>query len=195
MPRSITITALLLAVGGITSAESQSPFALEARAGAAVATADLGDASLNTGGGFELNVSYRLVPNLRLYAGWDWQHRATSQPETGGEFDIEDTGYAVGLRFEYPLSASLGTWLRGGGLYDHIEVENSAGSIIGDSGHELGWEVGGGLSVRLGQRFAVTPGARYRSLSATLDGGQGAVPVDLTYLAVDVGIVWLIGGF
>jgi hypothetical protein len=35
--------------------------------------------------------------------------------------------------------------LRAGGTYDHVEIENAAGEVIGDSGHGFGWEAGARL--------------------------------------------------
>jgi len=89
---------------------------------------------------------------------------------------------------------STAGWLRAGGLYDHAEIENTAGDIVADSGHEFGWEAGAGLSVPIGERLALAPGVRYRTFSANVDVGEGTTSVDLTYVAVEVGLSWSFGG-
>jgi opacity protein-like surface antigen len=80
-----------------------------------------------------------------------------------------------------------------GGIYNHIELEAEDGDLVADSGHELGWEAGAGFAIPLGQRFAVTPGVRYRTFSAQLDLGDGRMDVDLSYVVIDVGMSYAFG--
>jgi opacity protein-like surface antigen len=182
--------ALLLAAGAV---QAQSPFAMELRGGAAVPTADLDDTALKTGGGFEFTGRYRIMPHVLAYVGWDWFRFVTDEPFAGADFDVENTGYAFGLQFQHPLAGSMEWLLRAGAVYNHIELEDNDGDIVADSGHEFGWEVGGGVSIPLNPRFALTPGVRYRTLSADLDVGAGNVPVDLSYVAIELGIAYSFG--
>jgi hypothetical protein len=77
--------------------------------------------------------------------------------------------------------------VRFGGTYNHIEVENSDGQLVTDSGHGLGWEIGTGVIVPFGDSWRLTPGVRYRSLGRTLHLGAVGMDVDLTYMAVEIG--------
>lgn len=175
-------------------AVAQERWAAEVRAGVAFPTSDIGEEELDVGVGFEGTVRYRFLPHLAAYAGWDWFGFATEAEAEGAELDVEETGYALGLRFEHPFSGEAGSgpayWLRAGATIDHIEVEDDEGEIVADSDHGLGWEAGGGLTVPIGESVLLTPGVRYRSLSRDLDVGDGEIPVDLRYLAADVGVVW-----
>ena len=193
MSRSITFTVALVLAAGAGGAQAQGPIALELRGGGAIPTADLGETSLGVGFGFGIAGSYRLLPHLGAYVGWDWHRFATDEALLGNDYDVEDTGYAFGMQFQHPMVRGIEGWARAGGLYNHIELENDAGSIVADSGHELGWELGGGFSIPLGQRLALTPGARYRTFSATLEVDQVEVPVDLSYVALEVGLTWTFG--
>ncbi len=78
----------------------------------------------------------------------------TSFAETG-DTDFEETGYTFGLQFIHPLGTSekISYLIRAGGIYNHIEVENSAGDITADSGHGLGWEIGAGVQVYFGKQL------------------------------------------
>lgn len=194
MSKALSIAGVLLMAAGTATAHAQSPFSLELRGGAAIPTADLDDSSMKSGVGFELMAGYRLLPHVGLYAGWDWHRLATDEPFAGADYDVEDTGYAFGLQFRHPFTDRLGGWVRGGGIYNHIELENDDGDIVADSGHELGWEAGGGLSFAVSDRFALTPGVRYRTFSANLDVGQSDIPVDLSYLTAEIGFMWSFGG-
>lgn len=184
--RLLGVLALLLIPAG-GSLEAQSRWRFELGGGAAFATEDLGNTSLGTGFGFEGTVGYRVQPHLWVYAGWDW-HRFPSDASTA-DSDFEETGYAFGLQFEHPIGGSeaVALRLRGGGTYNHIEVENTAGDLVGDSDHGLGWEAGAGLALRLDDRWQVTPGARFRSLSRDLALGGLGTTADLRYIAVEVG--------
>lgn len=181
---------LMVAVASTPAAlVAQDRWAFEIRGGPAFATQDLGDASLNAGYGFEGTVGYRVQPHLSLYAGWDW-HRFSADASFGGaDNDFEETGYAFGLLFQHPISQSetAALQLRGGGTLNHIEVENSAGDLVADSEHGLGWEAGAGMAFRIANQWQVTPGLRFRSLSRDLTTGASTTPTELRYFAAEVG--------
>ncbi|WP_148270515.1 outer membrane protein [Haliscomenobacter hydrossis] len=92
----------------------------------------------------------------------------------------------------HPIGESkLHYLLEGGGIANHIEIENKEGDIINDSGHGLGWQVGAGLGVSLSDRFRITPSIRYRTLSRDFDITKVKTEVDLNYLSVGLGFNWL----
>lgn len=103
--------------------------------------------------------------------------------------DFEETGYTFGLEFLHPLgNTPMNFYLRGAGIYNHIEVENDDGDITGDSDHGLGWQAGAGLAFDIGNRWMLKPGVRYRSLSRDIEVGNISSDIDLTYFNVAVGI-------
>ncbi len=179
----------LIALPATTHAQDR--WRLEARTGAAFTTQDLADASLDPGFGFEATIAYKFMPHLAAYAGWDWYHFSTSQGSFGGPAsDLEETGYAFGMRFEHPIGGMerVALRLRAGGTYNHVEIENGAGETIGDSGHGLGWEAGAALGIVLGQSWELSPGVRYRSLTPDLDFAGAATVGTLEYVAVEIGV-------
>jgi opacity protein-like surface antigen len=193
MWRSITAAATLLMLVAVAPAQAQAPFSLELRGGAAIPAEDLGDTELKTGGGFGFTASYLFLQHTLVYGGWDWQRMNTKARGAGPTMHVENTGYAFGLGFEHPLFEAVGGWVRAGGIYQHIELEEKNGDLIADSGHELGWEAGGGLVIPVGDRFALLPGARYRTFSADIDMGAGDVAVDMSYVTVDLGLAYRFG--
>jgi hypothetical protein len=171
--------------------QAQTRWRLEARTGAAFATQNLADASLDPGFGFEATVVYGFMPRISAYAGWDWYHFSSAEASFAGtNSDIEETGYAFGLRFEQPLgeAAPVALRLRAGGTYNHVEVEDASGEITGDSGHGFGWEAGAALGITLGDRWELSPGVRYRSLTPDLDFAGPATSGSLEYVAVEIGV-------
>jgi hypothetical protein len=192
MLRNTIQVVVLLLVASTVALQAQSPFGMELRAGAGIPAADLGDAALKTGFSTEVTGTFRVMEHMNVYAGWDWSRFATDTPFYGSNYDVELTGYAFGLQFQHPLASRMGGWLRAGALYSHVELENSAGTTVADSGHDLGWEVGGGLRVPVGERTFITPGVRYRTLSTELTVGQ-VRSVDLSYVAAEIGLAWTFG--
>jgi opacity protein-like surface antigen len=192
MKRIITTLALLSCVW-VPAAQAQR-FGVELRAGPAFPTEELQGATVNPGGGAGFSVNYRIMPHTVAYAGWDWHMFAMDEPFAGGQYDVVSTGYAFGLQFEHPLRGRLGAFARGGALYNHLELEEEDGVIRTDSGHELGWEAGGGLRFDVTDRFALTPGVRYRTVDAELMVDNAKYPVTMSYVAAEIGMRWTLGG-
>ena len=151
---------------------------------------EIRDAALGTGFGFEGTVGYRFQPHIWAYAGWDWHRFSDEASFAGSENDFEETGYAFGLQFEHPIgrSEAAALQLRPGGTYSHVEIENSAGDLVTDSEHGLGWETGAALAVRLANGWQTTPGVRFRSLSRDFTVGSATTPKSLRYLAAELGV-------
>ena len=86
-----------------SAAEGQSPFSLELGAGVAVPVQDFGNAELGTGFGFGANVRYRFQPHLAAYFGWEMH--TFSADLARDELDVQQTGFALGLRCDRPPGA------------------------------------------------------------------------------------------
>jgi opacity protein-like surface antigen len=164
---------------------------LEIRGGTAFPTQKLGGADLDTGFGFEGSVAYRLMPHLAGYAGWGWNQFSAERSFAGADVDFEETGYTFGLQFVHPFGMSkIHYALRAGGIFNHIEAENTDGDIVGDSDHGFGWQIDAGLEIPFGDRWQVKPGVRYRALSSNIDVDNTETAVDLNYLSVGAGLSW-----
>lgn len=190
MRRTTTLILSTALLATATAAQGQNPWSVELRAHGAQPTADLGATELNTGFGFEVNGAYRFLPHLSAYAGWDWT-RFTADASPAGDADFEETGYVFGLRWEHPFSGESGNgpaaWVRAGGTWNHIEVEDADGELVDDTGHGLGWEAAAGVSLAAGSNWRVTPAVRYRALSRTLQLDVTPEDVDLRYVTLEVG--------
>lgn len=191
---TLTVTTSLLLAP--RNAPAQSRWSVEVSGDAVFPTGTLAGADLEKGGGFGTNVRFLFRPHLAAYAGWEWHLQQTKDLLPGGTLDVNETGYAFGLRFEHPFRSeqpsgtALGYWLRAGGLFNHIELENESGALIDDTGHGLGWEAGAGLTIPLGGRLGLTPGARYRVLSPDITVGGRAREATLSYVTAFVGLAY-----
>ena len=186
---SMTLAALGLALATSTAA-AQDRLAVELRGGLDTPTKEIGAQDLETGFGFDATLRYRFMPHLAVYAGWDWIRFSPESSFAGTGMDIEETGYVFGLRFEHPFSGNSGFagWVRGGGTYNHLEIENADGDIVADSGHGLGWEAAAGVAIAATQRLSVTPGVRYRALNRDVEIGATTTEVELRYVAFELGL-------
>ena len=171
-----------------STAMAQDRFGVELSLDGSTATQDVGDADLNPGFGLEAKLTYRFMPHLSAYAGWGWQRFGSDESFAGAEMDFEETGYRFGLQFMHPLGTTpVDYFLRAGGIYNHIEIENSSGDITADSGHGLGLQAGAGIAVPIGAKWRFMPGLRYQSLSRDIEVGSVTTDVDLNYIALEIG--------
>lgn len=108
----------LIVSSQISPVRAQERWGMEFRANGAIATRDADRDTRKNGVGFEANVQYRFFPHLGAYVGWDWTHFSALESVAGPNMDLEETGYAFGLRFQHPVREGSRTswWVRGGGI-------------------------------------------------------------------------------
>jgi len=192
MKTKVLFTAALIAMlafSGVAQ-EKEKRFGFEFGGGASFATRKLGGADLKTGLGFEGVFHYRFMPHMGVYAGWGWNKFRADASFAGSDMDFEETGYVFGLQFKHPIGVSpLSYYVRAGGLYNHIELENTDGDKIGDTGHGLGWQAAAGIDVQLGRKWSLTPGVKFNSISGDVEKEGTTTQLDLNYIQVRVGIV------
>ena len=187
--KSILFSLLLMSVNLL--AQKNHNWNFEFRSAGSYATQNLGDADLNMGLGFEGNFSYRLMPHLSATLGWGWNKFSAERSFFGSDMNFEETGYTFGLQFLHPINNSGISYLvRGGGIYNHIEIENEKGDITHDSGHGLGWQIETGLAFELNNQLSIIPSIRYRSLSRDIKTDDKNVSIDLNYLSAGIGLSW-----
>lgn len=181
--------AFLLVLFAFQTLSAQDRFSVELRGGASFATEKLGDTDLAIGFGFEGILAYRFMSHLGVYAGWGWNKFASDNSFAGTEVDFEETGYMFGFQFSHPIGKSpVAYYVRGGGIYNHIEVENNNGDIIADSEHGIGWQLGAGVDISLGSNWHLIPGVKYQALSRDIKLETTTTAVDLNYISASIGI-------
>ncbi len=168
---------------------AQKYWTIEVRPGLDISTRDVGSTALNPGFGFEANITYNFMKHLGVYGGWGWNKFPSQKSDLG--LDFEQTGYTFGLQIIHPIGDShLDYLIRGGGIYNHIEVENSEGNIIADSNHGLGWEFGLGINLNIGEKLDLRPQIGYRNLKSDLKTSEMTTEVNMDYLTLGLGIAF-----
>lgn len=164
------LIAFLSLVSLASNAENnKSRLSLELNTGASVGTGHIDQTSLNPGFGFEGLAHYRILNHWGLYAGWGWNRFGADDSFAGPDVCFEETGYIFGLQFRHPVARGpFSYYVRAGYLYNHIEVENAEGSIINDSRHGPGWQLGAGVNLSLNANWELTTGFKYNSLQRTI---------------------------
>jgi hypothetical protein len=185
------MAAMLIAIAMVCISQitfAQDRWSFEFRPGINFATKDLGDVRLNTGFGYEGSFAYRFMPHLAAYAGWSWNKFGSDEEIDGASLEFEETGYTYGLQFIHPIGDSkINLLVRAGGLANHIEVEEG-GDVISDSGHGFGWQVEGGLTILLSEKWSLMPSVRYRALNRDIEIESVTTSVDLNYFSVGLGV-------
>jgi len=173
----------------LNALQSQPRWGFEIRPGLSFATDELGEATLETGFGFEALIDFRVLPHASVYGGWGWNRFPADAALTGSEVDVEETGYLFGLQFKHPVgNQNIAYFLRGGGIYNHLELENQDGKITHDSGHGWGWQASAGLDIPFGSNWHLKPGVKYQSLSRDFVIENETRPVDLKYITLSLGL-------
>ncbi len=182
----------LLSIATLTSANPEKKWSIEMRGNMAAPLQDLGKYELNPGFGLETTASYNFKHHMAIYAGWGWQHfSADNNPNAGNKLDFEETGYRFGFQFVHPIgTAKLSYLISAGGVFNHIEAENSDGDIVADTGHGLGGELGAGLIFRISDSWSFMPSVRYQYLPQTIDLYGKESDFDLSYMACAASFIW-----
>ncbi|HEX2095662.1 MAG TPA: outer membrane beta-barrel protein [Longimicrobiaceae bacterium] len=157
-------------------AQGRSPLSVEARASAAVPTGSFADVAggIGTGYGFGVTGELALTPALGVYAGYSY---------TGFDLDdredtLDETGLDAGVRASFGAGGRFTPFLKGGVVYHKLETD----LVEGES--RLGFEVGGGLDLPLGNVISVTPGISYTQIPGDDDLGE----TDLSHVRLGVGL-------
>lgn len=192
MKTKVLLTAAILAMLTLNSVaqEQEKRFGFELSGGASFATRDLGGANLKTGLGFEGIFHYRFMPHTGVYAGWGWNKFSSTNTFAGNNMDFDETGYVFGLQFKHPIANSpVSYFVRGGGLYNHIELENEDNDIMNDTGHGFGWQAAGGIDLPIGRNWNITPSVKFNALSRDINIEGTTTQLDLNYISVRIGIL------
>ncbi len=182
---------LFILVSVTTQAQEGSKrFGFELSSGVSMATNKLSESTLNPGFGFEGIFHYRFMPHLGVYGGWGWNRLGAEESFAGDDVCFEETGYILGLQFKHPFGSSpVQYYLRAGGLYSHIETENSDGDVFNNTGHGFGWQAACGIDVPMGKNWSFTPGVKFNSLSRDSDFDGIARELNHNYVSLRVGFL------
>ncbi|HWA33095.1 MAG TPA: outer membrane beta-barrel protein [Cyclobacteriaceae bacterium] len=173
------------------AAWAQGNLSVEFRPAANQVLGNPGSAGLNHGGGFEAVAAYRFAPPIAVYAGWGANTFATEASLAGANTNFVETGYTFGIGLMQGIRNSpLSIIMRGGGVYNHLEVKSTGGDLIADSGFGLGWQIETGLAIAVGRRWKLIPGIRYHQLSRNIVIGATDTKIDLSYLSLGLGVNW-----
>ena len=188
--RLLFVSAVMTFLSFSSSAqETGKRFGFEISAGPSIATRNFVD-GLKTGFGYDGAFHLRVLPRTGIYGGWGYNWFSTSTGSSVTDRDYEETGYVLGLQYKHLFYRSANSWfLRGGAIWNHIEVENDNGEILADSGHGFGFQFAAGIDVDLGRSWSLTPVVKYNNLSRYLDEAGEGMNLNYNYLSVRIGIL------
>ncbi len=183
-------TIAMMLCGAIAAQETNKRFGVELNTGVSVSTSKPGNTTLNPGFGFEGLLSYDIITQFGLYGGWGYNRFGADESFAGNEMSFEETGYVLGLQFKQPLGQSpWSVFVRGAGLYNHIEIENKDGDIIGDTKHGFGFQAAAGVNYALGKNWSIAPGLKFNYLDRDVEIEGNTTKLKHNYLSLRVGII------
>lgn len=186
MKNLILILVILSLTPFSNTLHGQNKWSAEFRPNINFPTSDFVDTDVKVGFGFEFAIGYQFIEHFGAYVGWGHNNFKIED----SDIDFDETGYTFGLQFIHPIgsSESLSYLIRAGTIYNHIEVEDIDGTLIDDTGHGFGWEVGAGLNYLIGSNWSLRPQMGYRTLSRDLNMAGATTKIDVNYIAFGLGI-------
>lgn len=196
LPRTSLLLFLLIgAAAGPAHAQRLSalPLSLQARVGAALPMGDFADRGpgfeAEPGVAFGIGAALRLLPMLELYGEYRQERFGCGEC---ADADIDggavSAGVEGGAQLNLPLGPlrGIGPWVRGGVVYQALELAEAQGGVASERG--TGYAVGGGLRLGL-MGVAVLPGVHYRSYPAEFHFRDlPARSIDVSHLVADVAV-------
>ena len=188
--KGLTIATLICLITiSLSGQDKLNRFGLELNGGLSFPNGKIGEATIYPGAGFEALIQYNLISRFDLYGGWGWNSLPSITSFAGDDISFEETGYIFGLQYSHNLGKSSSEYfIRGGGLFNHIELEDDKGDIIADSGHGLGWQIAGGISLPLGSGWSLNPGLKFNSLKRDVEIEGVSTELAHDYFSVRLGI-------
>jgi hypothetical protein len=185
--------ALLSALSLMGSSQDKSKnTGFEFTAGLSMATSEIESGSLRNGVGYEVIFHYTFMQHLGTYAGWGWNTFSSETSFACGEMDFDETGYVLGLQFKHPIDGLTASYyFRVGGLYNHIEIENTKGDIVYDTKHGFGLQFATGIDIPLNSSWSFTTGVKYNRLPKEIDFEETSGKMNFNYLSVRLGLLWM----
>jgi hypothetical protein len=175
---------------GIFAQNSEKRFGFEINAGASFPANEIANTRMKAGPGFEGLFHYRFMPHLGVYGGWGWNKLSADNSFAGSDVCFEETGYIFGLQFAHPIAdLPVSFYVRGAGLYNHIEIENAEGDIVEDTGHGLGFQLASGINIDIGNSWTLNPGVKFNALSRDSNYENTSRALDYRYVSLRVGII------
>ena len=86
------------------------------------------------------------------------------------------------------ISPDIGLFIRGGALYNHIEINDSDGVLLRDTDHGWGWQSAAGVDLSIGEVLHILPTVKFNSLTREMQDEAGLNDANLRYLSYGLGI-------
>lgn len=180
-----TVAAALVLGAGEAKAQLPIPLSVEGRVDYAVPVRDFDDIA-DEGLSWGVGASLGVTPGFGVYATYS---QTEFEAANVANADLEDKGFSVGLTTGLPsLSPGISPWLGAGLVIHQLELDNEDDALDGGADEDLGFEVGGGLAVRLAPNIRLTPGIGYRQYGAEVGTLLAPGEFDVSYFTAGVGL-------
>ncbi len=188
--RTLRILITLMFVSFISgSSIAQERFSAEFRPGLSFPLDKIGGSSMNAGFGFEFTAAWEIIQDVGVYAGWGWNKFDADNAFFTNGIDITETGFTSGIQFKHFIkNSSLSYLVRGGVVYNHLELEDNNAEFRAESKDGIGWQAEAGITLEIGANWDLRPTLRYRSLPGDIEVFNGRMSVDLKYISIGLGL-------
>jgi opacity protein-like surface antigen len=193
MKKTTGLLALMATLGFAAAANAQgtapsTPLSIEVRGGVAIPQGDLkDDGDAKTGYTFGANATFQATPMFGVYAGWS---RNSFGIEDTEDASFVDQGFDAGVKVSFAGgSMPVSPFVRGGVVFHKLSLqgEDEGVEVEIESDNAIGFDVGAGVSIPLGQRMSVTPALSYSKFN-TADDDEVFEDVAIGGIRLDIGL-------
>ena len=181
-----TVAVALSLAAGEARAQFGIPLSVEGRVDYAVPVRDFDDIA-DEGISWGAGVSLGVTPGIGVYGTYS---QTEFELSGGGDVEIRDAGFSVGLTAALPRVSSLSPWVGAGLVIHQFDFNEDDAPNNHDAGvdEDLGFEVGGGLAIPVGANIRLTPGIGYRQYGVDVGTLLTASQFDVSYFTAGVGV-------
>jgi hypothetical protein len=165
---SLYVIFFCLILAASKSATGQSRWGIDCKPSLNFPTLLFSGIKLQPGFGFDAQVTYHVAGNVSVYGGWVWALFPQNKTD-GNALRVQRLGSSFGLKFTQPINKyNLEYYVKGGGLHQHLSIENSAQKHFNTDPH-WGWQIESGLSLPLDYGIALQPGLKYTTVAGNIE--------------------------
>jgi hypothetical protein len=164
---------------------------LDVRGTGAIPITRFAGAELEAGIGFGGTAAVRVGAGLFVYGGWDWIRLSAPESFAGTDRTFQESGYAAGVRAEYPRASEVRYRIEVGPTFRRVAVLSDDGDLVVESSYDWGVEAAAGLILPLSEAWKMTPSGRLRWHATEFSFDGERIDGVLRYAALDFGLSYL----
>ena len=181
----MAVAAVLAAADAAQAQLPTTPLSVVVRGGLVFPSGDLADedelGGVESGVTLGADLEFAFTPMFSAYAGYSWNQFGIEDVD---DADVTDQGFHAGVIANF-AAGSISPFVKAGAVMHNLSISVDDESEDAED-ESIGFQVGGGVNIPLGNRLTVVPGVTYTSYKITLDEIDDDPTI--SHIAAEVGL-------